>query len=179
MGIAREEAVEKLLKSYQSYYNVKRCEESEAPLVATCDFFEHAQKYVLSTKAELWSADNEEFIYVFSMDNLTAAAYDKCKQIALDGAMPRIVPGPGHMASYITTVFLCDTVDADALKLLKRTRIYKSFHFSLHGWMDYHSAVVAFEQDNLVASNFDGRNTAKILKKVLFNKKRGKGEVKR
>ena len=172
MGTVREEALEKLLKSFQACYNITRYGEEAAPLVATCDYFEHAQKYMLSKKAELWSADSEEFMHVFSMDRLTLDLLEKCKQQALDTSMSRIEPQPGHMSSYISTVFLCDTIDADALKMLKRTRTYKSFHFSLWAWMDYHSAVVAFDQNNLVSSIFDGRIMAKILKKVLFNQKK-------
>ena len=83
--------------------------------------------------------------------------------------------GPGHMYSFITPVFVCDTCDEDARKALKKCRIYKSFHFSLHGWMDFHTAVVDLERGRIDA-NRSGHSTAKILKKVLYsqtNKKKG------
>lgn len=176
MGTKREEAVEKLLKSYAAYFNINRFEDERSPLIARCDFFEHSQKYVLSRKAELWSTDSEEFLYLFSVPRLDPDTLNTCQKMAYEDGMSRLNIGPGHMYSFITSVFLCDSCDKDAEKILKKTRIYKSFHFSLHGWMDYHTVAVSFDDDR-ICSNYSGRSTAKILKKVLFHKK-GKGEVK-
>ena len=88
-------------------------------------------------------------------------------EIHADG-MKRIHVGPGHMASYSTAVFVCDTCDEDARKALKKCRIYKSFHFSLHGWMNFHAALVEVA-DGKVTSNASGHHVAKILKKVLYD----------
>ena len=88
-------------------------------------------------------------------------------EIHADG-MKRIHVGPGHMASYITAVFICDTCDEDARKALKKCRIYKSFHFSLHGWMNFHAALVEVD-DGKVTSNASGHHVAKILKKILYD----------
>lgn len=165
----REEALEKLLNSYKAYYNITRFEEN-APLIARCDFFEHSQKYVLSRKAELWSADCEEFLYIFNVDRLDTETLNSCQKTAYEDGMSRLNIGPGHMYSYITSIILCDSFAADAAKTLKKTRIYKSFHFSLHGWMDYHTAAVSFDENKIV-SNYSGRSTAKILKRILFYKK--------
>ena len=141
MEYTREAAIERLLKSYRTYYDI-HMQEDETPIAARCDFFEHSEKYVLSKKAELWSADNEEFLYVVDIPHLTLELYEKWRDYIQEDGMQRVKPGPGHMASYITPVFICDTCDEDARKALKKCRIYKSFHFSLHGWMDHHTAVV-------------------------------------
>ena len=53
-------------------------------------------------------------------------------------------------------------------KALKKCRIYKSFHFSLHGWMNFHAALVEVA-DGKVTSNASGHHVAKILKKVLYD----------
>ena len=74
MNYTRQEAVDKLLQSYEVYYNVHKAdslEECDEALVARCDFYEHSQKYVLSRKAELWSADWEEFVYLFQTQCLS------------------------------------------------------------------------------------------------------------
>lgn len=170
MNSKREEAVETLLKSYAAYFNINRSEDTNSPLVARCDFFEHSQKYVLSRKAELWSTDSEEFLYLFNVPKLDMETLSACQKTAYEDGMSRLNIGPGHMYSFITAVFLCDSCDDDARKALKKTRIYKSFHFSLHGWMDYHTVVVSFD-NNKIDSNYSGRSTAKIMKKILFNKK--------
>lgn len=88
--------------------------------------------------------------------------------------MSRLNIGPGHMYSYITPIIVCDTCDEEAAKALKKCRIYKSFHFSLHGWMDFHAAAVIGDNGRIV-NNHAGRTTAKILKKVLFPKNKKEG----
>ena len=53
-------------------------------------------------------------------------------------------------------------------------RLLKSFHFSLHGWMDYHAAVVELGCSR-IDTNRSGHNMAKILKKVRYSKAKGRG----
>ena len=167
MQDTREAVIERLLKSYRTYYDIHMLDD-ETPITARCDFFEHSEKYVLSRKAELWSADNEEFLYIVDIPHLTLELYEKWRDYIQEDGMQRVKPGPGHMASYITAVFVCDTCDEDARKALKKCRIYKSFHFSLHGWMNFHAALVEVA-DGKVTSNASGHHVAKILKKVLYD----------
>lgn len=169
MSITRQEAVDKLLRSYKTYFNITRFEKSELPLTARCDFFEHSQKYVLSKKAELWSADSEEFLYLFQMSELTLEEFEKCKNQAIEDGMGRMHIGPGHMYTFITAIFVCESCDQETLKALKKSHLYKSFKFSLHGWLDYHNAVLICNT-NEIKSNYAGKSTAKILKRVLFCK---------
>ena len=150
MDYTREIAIERLLKCYRSSYNIHPDEDDRNPITARCDFFEHSGQYVISKKAELWTADTEEFLYVLNIPHLTLEL------------------GPGHMASYITPVFICDTCDEDARKALKKCHISKSFHFSLHGWMDHHTALVELSTGQIDA-NRGGRHTAKFMKKVLYS----------
>lgn len=176
MNYTRQEAVDKLLQSYEVYYNVHKAdslEECDEALVARCDFYEHSQKYVLSRKAELWSADCEEFVYLFQTQCLTLEIYNRCKDYAYNDGMKRANIGPGHMYTYITPVFVCDSCEEEARKALKKCNLYKSFQFSLHGWLDVHTAVLDVNQ-NTIVTNRSGRRVEKVLKSVLFqkNKKR-------
>ena len=130
MQYTRESAIERLLKNYGPYYNIHMIEDDQTPITARCDFFEHSGQYVISKKAELWSAENEEFLYLLNIPHLTLPLFEQWRDYIHEDGMKRIHVGPGHMASYITAVFVCDTCDEDALKALKKCRIYKSFHFS-------------------------------------------------
>ena len=170
MEYTREAVMDRLLKSYSSCYNIHMIDEDQVPITARCDFFEHSGKYVISKKAELWSADNEEFLYLVNIPHLTLELYQKWRDYIHEDGMGRIHVGPGHMASYITQVFVCDTCEKEARKALKKCRIYKSFHFSLHGWADHHTVLVELSTGQIDA-NAGGRHTAKILKKVLYSKK--------
>jgi hypothetical protein len=167
----RQTAIERLLDSYKAYYNITMVEDEASHLKAFCEFYEHSEKFVISRKAELWSANCEEFIYLFDIGHLTKELYEKYRDYAYDNGMERANIGPGHMYTYITPVFVCDTCDLDVIKLVKRCRIYKSFQFSLHGWMDYHVAVYEIS-NNKIFTNRSGRCVEKVLKSVLFQKKR-------
>lgn len=171
---SRAEIVDQLLKGYETYYNITRITDGQEYLRAVCEFFEHSERYVISRKAELWSADGEEFLYLFEAPVLTTEIYERCRQYACEDGMKRLNIGPGHMYSYITAVFVCDSCEADAGVALKKSRFHKSFHFSLHGWMDYRAAVVSAE-DARITGNRAGQCVVKIMKKVLYSKAK-KGE---
>lgn len=171
MNYTRESAIERLLDSYIAYYNIYRFEDEQDMITARCDFFEHSQKYVLSKKAELWSADSEEFVYIINVPHLTKDIFLEYKDKVLKDGTGRMHIGPGHMYTFITPVFITDKADEDAIKALKKCHIYKSFHFSLHGWMDYRAALLEVCGDKLYSNN-SGRSVVKILKKVLYSKRR-------
>ena len=176
MHYTREAAIERLLRSFSSCYNIQLVEDDQTPITARCDFFEHSGQYVISKKAELWSADNEEFLYVLSIPHLTLELYEQWRDHVQAEAMERIHVGPGHMASYITPIFICDTCDEAARKALKKCRIYKSFHFSWYGWMNVHTAAVICKESR-VMTNRMGRGNAKFMKNILSSckeKKEGK-----
>lgn len=164
----KESALEKLLACYGPFYNITNYEEDKLPLVSMCEYYEENEKYVLSRKANLWTTRAEEFIFLFKADNLTAEIVKEWIDYSVEEGMKRANIGPNHMYTYITPIFICDTYDAEAVKAIKKCRIYKSFHFSLHGWMDVHTAFFA-TQDAKIVSNGSGRTTGKILKKVLFS----------
>lgn len=168
--LTQEEAVERLLQYYKVYYNITRYDSDKLPLVAFCEFYEHSQKYVLSQKAELWSENSEEFIYLFRVSHLDAALFRSLKEYAYEEGMKQLHIGPGHMCSVISPVILCDTCDKEALREIRKCRIYKSFHFSLHGWMDFRVAAVILQEER-IERNASGHSTAKILKKLLYSKK--------
>lgn len=165
---SRAQVLERMLDGYEAYFDIKRWENQEKslPLAAECSFHVHSEKYVLVKKAKLWDADSNEYVYIFSMPQLTKELYESCKDYAYTEGMKRIDPKPGHMYSYITPVFLCDTCTKEAEQALKRCRIYKSFHFSWYGWMNVHTAVLICE-DGRVVTNRMGRGNAKFMKNIL------------
>lgn len=170
MQYTSNEVVDLLLASYEAYYNIHIQEDSFPYLNAICEYYEHSQKYVMSQKAELWSANCEEFIYLFHVQNLTEDIYKASIDYALKNGLERANIGPGHMYTYITPIFVCNSCDNNAKKILKKCRIYKSFKFSLHGWMDFHTAVVEVDH-NTITTNASGKCVGKNLKKVLFKRK--------
>ena len=166
----KDEVLDKILRSYSTYYDIKKYDNEDTPLVATCEFHVHNEKYVLVKKAQLWETDANEYVYIFKMDNLTEELFTKCKDYAYEEGMKLINPKPGHMYSYITTLFICDTCDEKAQKLMKKCKITKNFKFSLHGWMDFHISCININA-NKIYGNKSGNVTSKFLKEIFNDKK--------
>lgn len=72
-------------------------EDDQTPITARCDFFEHSGQYVISKKAELWSAENEEFLYLLNIPHLTLPLFEQWRDYIHEDGMKRIHVGPGHM----------------------------------------------------------------------------------
>ena len=160
--MTREEALDKLCHSYSGYFDVVRHEEPKGHLVAEAGLHIHSEKYVLVKAAKLWEADNNEYVYIFSVPVLTKEIFEQCREQARVDGLQRIA-----------AIFLCDTCEPDALRALRRTRIYKSFKLAFHGWMDYHTGVAELSTGK-TAANGSGRSTAQLLKTTLFkNMKEG------
>ena len=186
----RKEAIERLLSGYRRYYNVTRfdggfnpppeeykgiCEagkltppvlSEEHSLVAVCEYYEKAEQYFLFKSNELWATHQEEFIFLFSVKNLTKEIFETCRDYAYEEGMKLAHIGPGHMYSYISPVFVCETADSEAVKALEKCKIYKSFKFSFHGWMDFHTACFEASKRKLYF-NHSGLCMKKNLEKVL------------
>ncbi|WP_373217776.1 hypothetical protein [Ruminococcus sp. 5_1_39BFAA] len=166
-----DRAAEALLHSFSSCYDIYRIEPQEAggqgklPVTARCEFYERSEKFVISRKAELWSANGEEFLYIIKVPQLTLELFERYRDQILEDGRSRIHIGPGHMYSYITPVFLCNSCDEDARKALMKCRVYQSFKFSFHGWMDFHTAVIELSTGRIDA-NRSGREIKKNLKQI-------------
>ncbi|HOO28316.1 MAG TPA: hypothetical protein PLU43_07610 [Lachnospiraceae bacterium] len=129
--MTREQFCDRLLESYSAYYDIEKTDPTaELPLIAKCSFFVHSEKYVLLKSAKLWSADSKEYVYLFSVSHLTKKLYEKYRNYAYEKGMALIEPKPGHMYTYITAIFVCDTYESAAKSALKRCRLHKNFHFS-------------------------------------------------
>ena len=134
--MTREEALDKLCHSYSGYFDVVRHEEPKGYLVAEAGLHIHSEKYVLVKAAKLWEADNNEYVYIFSAPVLTKEIFEQCREQARADGMQRIEPGPNHMCSYITAIFLCDTCEPDALRACAaRVFIRASSLRSTAGWI--------------------------------------------
>lgn len=158
----------RLLESLKSYYNINLFNE-EPFLCARCDYFEKSEKFMVSKKANLWTANAEEFLFLFYVPHLTLEIVTQCMALVAE-SWPKLASiDKNHMYTYVTPVFVCDTADADAVKAVTKCHIYKSFNFSFWGWMEYHTAVVV-ESDGSkkIFSNRRGTCVKKMLSKVLI-----------
>ena len=166
---SRDEIVERILENNASFYNIIRIDEDlEVPLVARCDYFETVEKFLLARKAQLYTTQTEEFLYIFSVEHLSKELFEKCKQYALDDAMPKMHIGPDHMCSVVGYHFIVDTFDKEVISAVKKCRIYKSFKLSLHGWMSGRITMIGLK-DKVFVSNPEGKPMGKALAHILIH----------
>lgn len=163
--------INRLLTSFKSYYNIIPFD-GEPYLVARCDYFEKSERFMVSKKANLWSANAEEFIYLFYAPELTEQIYDECMKYVAEAWPKEAHIGPDHMYTYVTPIFVCEDFEPAAAKKLKKCRIYKSFKFSFHGWMEYHTALICSKAEGdskiwKLLSNSRGACVKKMILKVL------------
>lgn len=183
----RDEAVERLLSGYRRYYTITRfdgvreedaCGLAEAvhlqkpffsggsELSAVCEYYEQGEKYFLFHSAQLWSTAQEEFIFLFKVPRLTLAVFRELSEYAYEAGMDMAHIGPGHMYTYISSLFICDSIDEEARKALEKCHRYKSFRFSFHGWMEFHAGALELTGGHFYF-NRAGRCMEKGLRKVF------------
>ena len=162
MPVSRTSMLAKLSDAYSVYFDEESVD-GRIPCLSACYAFHSADEcFVLSRKVRLWRAEINEFVYVFSIPELNAELYDSCRGKALELGMGRIRPHIEHRASFITALFICDSVTENAAKAVRGTRHHKDFLFSLHGWMDFRAAALDLSTGG-VAVNRAGRELAEFL----------------
>jgi len=189
----RKTSIERLLSGYRRYYTVTRFDGGQNPppeefkgiseagklippampgdsyFVALCEYYEKAEQYFLFKQNELWATHQEEFIFLFSVGNLTTGLFEFCRDYTYEEGMKLAHIGPGHMYTYLTPIIVCDTAEPDAVRLLEKCKIYKTFKFSFHGWMDFHAACFEASKQKL-HFNHSGLCMKKSLEKVLIKR---------
>ncbi|MGI6205910.1 MAG: hypothetical protein ACOYJI_04660 [Anaerovoracaceae bacterium] len=170
----REKFLDRLLRNYEPYYTITRFDEEDGnieeteglPLRAQCVFDVHSEKYVLVKKAVLYEADSHEYLYIFVAPHFTKELYDQCHKAAYEKGMELVDPKPGHMYSYITAYYICDSCDPEVVKAVRKTRIRKNFLLSFRGWMEFHNALINVGEKTVV-TNHAGKGNIKFLRKLL------------
>ena len=138
-------ALEKLLKSFESYYNINTSE-VEAPFAAEAIFNSHNEQYFLVQAAKLADIDSNEFVFFYSHHNhepdscdeaLSAEKVSEVTRIAWERGLSRVNPYYGHRNSDVTVIFLSDKISDESFKKIKKLNLYKSYKFGLYGWSGF------------------------------------------
>ena len=174
MADTRDTFLSKLLDAYASSYDIAPAQHPQLPLAATAHCHVTETQYALFKSAVMNHSNNDEYVYFFTPPHLTDELCRRCIDYAYEDGMAKIDPADHHMCTRLVALFLCDSMDDAAAERLKKCRIYKSFQFSLQGWMEFHTAAVDFGKESVVSNQY-GRDTAKFLKNALHpEKKKGK-----
>ncbi len=168
-GSSREVLLDRLLKSYESSYDITVLSSPEEDgLCAKAHFHVEESSYILTQRATMWSTNSDEYVWFFSMPTLKDADCEACIHRVYDEGMACIdLSGKGqHMVTRLVAVFLCDDMEDAARVRVRKCRIYKSFQFSLKGWMEFHAAAADLGKGAVVCNGY-GRDTGKHLEDLL------------
>lgn len=130
-----EEVKERLLNSFQTYYNVNR--EKEDPFDATAEFHSHGEQFFFFKVAKYADIDSNEYVYVSTMDALTPEAVTELSKTAWERGIAKVHPGEGHKNSDVSLYLICNSISEEAEKLVKKTKYSKSYMFTFYGWSNF------------------------------------------
>ncbi len=134
--------LEKLLKSYSSYYNVNT-DDPAGPFLAEAVFDMHGEEYFLVKSAKVSEIDSREFVFFAGTDLLNEEELAKLDERAWLEGMNRVVVKANHRNSDVILIILAERFAEDIDKAVKKTKHYKSYRFGLRGWSSY--KLIAYE----------------------------------
>jgi len=143
-------------------------------------FFSHVEKYLLTRKANMWSADSYEHILFADPEELTKAHLEEYGRAVTEYIEPELVlkgkklPEPNHMYSYITIAVVAQKpLSPEVKKAVKKFKFEKSYMHSIRGYSQGRIAVACMEEES-VTLNGAGRTLKKLYKSVFAEVKAGK-----
>ncbi len=164
LSLAVQQASDHLLDAFRAYYDIQPVEDG-TPLRAICAYHIRDSQYVLVKKAELWVAENHEYLYLWALDTLDEAGVETIFQRVLADGEPRVKPHSQHMYTYLTAVALYDSASPQALAQLKRLKKRREYKLSLHGWMEFRIAAMDLSTGE-ITTNRAGKSFGKDLKRL-------------
>ena len=92
------EALERVLRSYQTYYNIKT-EAVEPPFAAEAIFGSHNEQYFLIKKAKVADIDTNETVYFATEESLSKDRLLELDSIAWERGTANVQPSSNHRNS--------------------------------------------------------------------------------
>ncbi len=154
-------------ESFTIYYDVFPAEASEElPLQFRADYHSRGEKYILVKEAQIWAAETNEYVYVFYAPSFDADTVRRCIDHALEDGLPRIKPHKEHMYTYIVAEFIADELGEDIKKVIKKSRFYKNYKLSLHGFSALKAAGLDLGTEKIVTNKI-GHDLTKFFKAFI------------
>lgn len=159
------EAKEKLLRSFQRYYNIHQ-ENMEPPFFAKAEFHSHDEQYFLIKIAKVSEQESHEYVYFAEMEALDESSLKTLDEKVWTEGLSHADPGPNHRSSDVTLIILAEQIEEAARKLIPKLNHYKSYRFGLRGYSSYR--LIALElSTGKMAYNRHGQNLKKLVSNIL------------
>lgn len=163
METAMQERLNKLLDAYSHSYDIARDVEEEDHLwPAAATYYLRDENYLISRQHVLSAVEQHEYLYFHLADHLTAADLQKQIDLSKKAGLRKVQPHKDHMFSNVGLIVLANTMEPEAVKLLKKTRFRKNYKLSFHGWTELQLAAMEVST-NCFYANPAGAGARKIL----------------
>ncbi|MCI9487514.1 MAG: hypothetical protein HFI64_11265 [Lachnospiraceae bacterium] len=157
--------LEKLLRSFERYYDVRR-EQVTEPFAAEAEFSLHDEQYFLVKSARLAEADSKEYVYFATADRLDAAGFSVFDTAAWEKGLARVKPHANHRNTDIVLVILADHIEEAVFSVIPKTKHYKSYRLGFQGWSHYRLIAVELSSGR-VAANRQGQSLRKLVSNIF------------
>ncbi len=128
----RKAALEKILHSYEAYYDVNRTAPLP-PFAAEASFAVHSEGYMLIRAAKLASYDAQEYVFFKDEETLDLTAVQELADKVWEETLARAIPKEDHKSTDGILVIAADTITEDAGRWIRRERRFKSYKHGLYG----------------------------------------------
>lgn len=170
-----------ILAKYAAYFDITKEFTGAGFTFPAYGFFaEQDEKYVLSRKANLWTAKRTEHIVFMIEDRCTPATVEKARSVIEDFMEPELVrhgekyPEKDHMSSLLNVAVLAEHgVAPDAMKAIKSFSFDRSYLFSFRGFSRGRLIVVDLEGMK-VYTNKAASDVRKSFEKTFDDPKLGR-----
>lgn len=160
-----QEALNKLLPSFQRYYNINR-EEVEAPFVAEAVFQSHNEQYFLIKSARISEANSNEFIYFYTADSLNVTKLQELDACAWERGTGNVQPNYYHRNTDVALIIIANQIEEDAFNMIRKLKHSKSYQFGLQGYSNYR--LIALElSTGRVSHNRQGQSLKKLVSNII------------
>ena len=165
--------LERTLASFASNYDITReAQVASRKVEALAQLRAMNSRYMLSKKWVVWQANAFEHCIFVTVPTLTAEAVRDWFSFLTEDAEPELVhpgadvPPEGHMYSYLTVVYLCERMEPEAARAVRKLRFTKNYRFSLRGWATGRALAVETSTGKM-AFNAQGKEMRRHFQQLL------------
>ena len=165
--------LERTLASFACNYDIARdAQVASRRVEALVQLRALNSRYMLSKKWVVWQANAFEHCVFVTAPVLTAEmAKDWFDFVTREAEAELVHPGAdvppeGHMYSYLTVVFLCERMEPEAARAVRKLRFTKNYRFSLRGWATGRALAVEVSTGEM-AYNKEGKEMRKHFAQLL------------
>ena len=165
--MAPSDAVKQILPAFEQYYTVKK-EDITPPFCAEAEFRSHNEQYFLVRSAHIADIDSNEFVYFAQPEEVTSEKLEELIKAAWNAGLAKVHPYNGHRNSDVSLLIFTKSISEETIRIIRKTKLYKSYKFSFHGWSHFKLAVCN-TTDMEIYTNRQGKDYAKLIKKNIKN----------